>query len=168
MLEDLLTRDLMLVVCGSGAGRRSAELKQYYAGPGNKFWRTLARVGLTPRELSPPEYELLLTFGIGLTDVVKGQSGSDRELDFSGVHREVLRKKMLEARPRTLCFNGKRAALEFLGRKQVCFGLQPESLGTTDLFVAPSTSGAANASWDLSVWQQLADLVLARPAPEGR
>jgi TDG/mug DNA glycosylase family protein len=93
----------MLVVCGSAAGRRSAELKQYYVGPGNRFWRTLAQVGLTPRELSPPECELLLTFGIGLTDVVKGQSGSDRELDFSGVHAEVLRNKMLEFRPRCLC-----------------------------------------------------------------
>ena len=168
MLEDLLTQDLTLVVCGSAAGRRSAELKQYYAGPGNKFWRTLAQVGLTPRELSPSEYELLLTFGIGLTDVVKGQSGSDRELDFSGAHPEVLRNKVLEYRPRYLCFNGKRAAREFLGRKQVSYGLQPESIAETGLFVAPSTSGAANASWDLSVWQQLADLVLARPAPEGR
>ena len=168
MLEDLLTQDLLLVVCGSAAGRRSAELKQYYAGPGNKFWRTLAQIGLTPRELSPPEYELLLTFGIGLTDVVKGQSGSDRELDFSGGHSDVLRNKVLEYRPRYLCFNGKRAACEFFGRKQVRYGIQPESIATTGLFIAPSTSGAANASWDLSVWQRLADLVLNRPAPERR
>ena len=55
MLEDLLAKDLALVVCGSAAGRRSAELKQYYAGPGNKFWRTLARTGLTPRLLSVGE-----------------------------------------------------------------------------------------------------------------
>ena len=168
MLKDLLTQDLLLVVCGSAAGRRSAELKQYYAGPGNKFWRTLAQVGLTPRELSPSEYELLLTFGIGLTDVVKGQSGSDRELDFSGVHREELRNKILEYRPRYLCFNGKRAAQEFFGRRQVRYGIQPESIAATGLFIAPSTSGAANASWDLSVWQQLADLVLARSAPQRR
>jgi TDG/mug DNA glycosylase family protein len=120
------------------------------------------------RQLSPLEYELLLTFGIGLTDVVKGQSGSDQELDFSGVSAEVLRNKVLEYRPRYLCFNGKRAAREFLGRKRVRYGLQPESIATTGLFIAPSTSGAANASWDLSVWQRLADLVLARPAPERR
>jgi TDG/mug DNA glycosylase family protein len=166
VLEDLLTQDLVLVVCGSAAGRRSAERKQYYAGPGNKFWRTLAQIGLTPRKLAPPEYELLLTFGIGLTDVVKGQSGSDRELNFSGAHPGVLRNKVLEFRPQYLCFNGKRAAREFLGRKQVRYGLQPESVATTGLFIAPSTSGAANASWDLSVWQRLADLVLARPTPE--
>ena len=158
-------QDLALVVCGSAAGRRSAELKQYYAGPGNKFWRTLAQVGLTARELSPSEYELLLTFGIGLTDVVKGQSGADRELDFSGVHPEALQNKVLEYRPRYLCFNGKRAAQEFLGRRRVSYGIQPESIATTGLFVAPSTSGAANASWDLSVWKQLADLVHACPVP---
>ncbi len=51
MLEDLLAPGLALVVCGSAAGRRSAQLGHYYAGPGNKFWRTLARVGLTPIEV---------------------------------------------------------------------------------------------------------------------
>ena len=37
---------LKLVVCGTAAGDRSAQLGQYYAGPGNKFWRTLASLGL--------------------------------------------------------------------------------------------------------------------------
>jgi TDG/mug DNA glycosylase family protein len=166
VLEDLLKRDLKLVVCGSAAGRRSADLKQYYAGRGNKFWGTLAQVGLTPRELSPSEYELLLTFGIGLTDVVKGQSGADRSIDFDGADPKALRKKMLEYRPRYLCFNGMRAARVFLGLEGVSYGIQPESIAAIRLFIAPSTSGAANASWDLSIWQQLADLVPARRVPE--
>lgn len=161
MLDDLLARDLALVVCGSAAGRRSAELKQYYAGPGNKFWRTLAQVGLTPRVLDPSEYRLLLSFGIGLTDMVKGQSGADRELDYSGADPGAVRRKVLAFRPGCLCFNGKRAARAFLRRARVEFGQQPERIADTVLFVAPSTSGAANASWNPAIWQRLADLVRA-------
>jgi hypothetical protein len=49
MLTDLLTRNLDLVICGTGVGSRSAELGQYYAGPRNRFWRTLAQVGSDAR-----------------------------------------------------------------------------------------------------------------------
>ena len=162
MLDDLLAPDLPLVICGSAAGSRSARLRQYYAGPGNKFWATLAAVGLTPRRLEPSEYRELLGFGIGLTDLVKGQSGGDRELDFARAGRSELREKLLAYRPRILCFNGKRAAKEFLARDALGYGLQPERIGTSALFVAPSTSGAANAVWDPGVWRALADLVRAR------
>lgn len=163
MLEDLFAEDLALVVCGSAAGRRSAELKQYYAGRGNKFWATLARTGLTPSLLSPAQWPRLLEFGIGLTDLVKRQSGGDHEIDFRRAGRQELSAKIARLRPALLCFNGKRAASEFLGRRQVGFGVQSETIADTRIFVAPSTSGAANATWDPARWQQLADLVRALP-----
>jgi TDG/mug DNA glycosylase family protein len=162
MLEDLLAEDLPLVVCGSAAGRRSAQLKQYYAGPGNKFWRTLARTGLTPRLLSPPEWRELLAFGIGLTDLVKRQSGGDREIDFRRAGRGELERKIARLRPRILCFNGKRAASEYLGRPQPAFGFQRERIADTAIFVAPSTSGAASGSWDPGRWDELAEHVRER------
>jgi len=163
MLRDLLAEDLALVVCGSAAGRRSAQLKQYYAGPGNKFWRTLARTGLTPRPLSPPQWRELLGFGIGLTDLVKRQSGGDAEIDFRRAGRRALARKIARLRPGVLCFNGKRAASEYLGRREVAFGLQPERIGATRIFVAPSTSGAANGAWEPARWDELAALVRGLP-----
>ena len=159
VLDDLLKDGLKLVVCGTAAGAKSASLKQYYAGPGNKFWRTLFELGLTPRQLAPIEAELLLDFGIGLTELVKGQSGADSTLLFDGKGAESLREKMLDFQPRVLCFNGKRAAQEFLGTKTVAFGAQQERIGMTVLYVAPSTSGAANGSWDLSYWRDVAERV---------
>ena len=159
MLDDLLAPDLRLVVCGSAPGRRSAQLRQYYAGPGNKFWATLAAVGLTPRRLAASEWRSLLEFGIGLTDLVKDQSGGDRDLDFARADRAGLRAKLLRFRPRLLCFNGKRSAKEFFGRTSVAYGLQAEAIGATRLFVAPSTSGAANAAWDPAPWAALAERV---------
>ena len=164
MLEDLLAEDLPLVVCGSAAGRRSAQLKQYYAGPGNKFWRTLARTGLTPRLLSPPEWRELLAFGIGLTDLVKRQSGGDREIDFGRAGRRELERKLARLRPQILCFNGKRAASEYFGRRHVEFGEQTQRIADTRIFVAPSTSGAANGAWDPALWDELAARVRALPS----
>ena len=159
MLEDLLAPGLRLVVCGSAPGRRSARLRQYYAGPGNKFWATLAAVGLTPRRLTPSEWRSLLDFGIGLTDLVKDQSGGDRELDFARADRGGLRAKLLRFAPRVLCFNGKRSAQEFFGLRAIAYGLQDEVVGATRLFVAPSTSGAAAGAWDPAPWRALAERV---------
>jgi TDG/mug DNA glycosylase family protein len=159
VLEDVLAPGLALVVCGSAAGKRSAQLGQYYAGPGNKFWRTLAETGLTPRQLAPAEFRELLAFGIGLTDVAKGQSGGDREIDFSRSDPDALRAKLLRHVPCFLAFNGKRSAQVFLQSPRVEYGLQHEPVGATRLFVAPSTSGAANGSWDVAWWHDLAKLV---------
>jgi double-stranded uracil-DNA glycosylase len=160
VLDDILREGLKLVICGTAAGTRSAQLKHYYAGPGNKFWSVLAELKLTPRRLAPSEANLLLDFGIGLTDLVKGQSGADSGLRFDGTGSVSLREKMTDLQPRILCFNGKRAAQEYLGTRTVAFGVQEERIGNTALFVAPSTSGAANGSWDLSYWHDLADRVV--------
>jgi TDG/mug DNA glycosylase family protein len=153
---------LRLVVCGSAVGARSAALERYYAGPGNKFWRTLYDIGLTPYRLEPPEYRLVLQFGIGLTDLVKNQAGSDADIRFGDADRERLRATILQYQPRYLAFNGKGAAKHFFGRKKVDYGLQEPSIGETALFVAPSTSGVANRWWILGPWQDLARLVRQR------
>lgn len=154
MLPDILTAQLDLVVCGTAAGNKSAALKQYYAKRGNKFWQTLYLVGLTPRILAPAEYQDLLTYKIGLTDLVKTKSGIDSGLAKGDFGNAALAQKIRDYQPNYLCFNGKRAAQEFLGRK-VTYGLQPEQISQTNLFVAPSTSGAANRWWDIAIWADL-------------
>lgn len=168
MLPDLLARNLNLVVCGTGAGGRSAQLGHYYAGPGNRFWGTLAKIGLTPDELKPDQYERLLSFGIGLTDLVKRESGNDRDLRFNRADALILRAKLILHQPWYVCFNGKRVAQGFLGLSNVDYGVQEARFGRTVLFVAPSTSAATNGSWDLSVWQDLARRVRRPRGTSGR
>ena len=159
VLEDLFVENLDLVVCGTAAGHRSAALKQYYAGRGNKFWSILAEVNLTPCQLAPSEYKELLSYGIGLTDVVKHQSGGDSDIDFGDAEPGSVKQKIVRLKPRVFTFNGKRAAQVYLGRQNVTYGLQPDTVGETRLFIAPSTSGAANAYWQPELWRELANLV---------
>jgi TDG/mug DNA glycosylase family protein len=109
----------------------------------------------------PLDFPRLLDFGIGLTDLVKNQAGNDTAIQFDQVDRIRLTKALEEWQPRYLCFNGKRAAQEYFGSKPIAYGLQGQRVGRTGLFVAPSTSAAARASWDLRPWQELAALVAA-------
>ena len=159
MLPDVLKPDLKLVFCGTAAGRKSAELGVYYAGNGNKFWKTLFETGLTPRLLMPSEFSELLNWGIGLTDMVKDKSGMDKSLMRSDFKNNGLVEKINKYNPRYLCFNGKKAAKEFYGYNYVEYGLQEKSVYDTRIFIAPSTSGAANGFWDVSRWIKLANLI---------
>jgi TDG/mug DNA glycosylase family protein len=142
VLRDLLAPNLRVVFCGTALGTASAQRKLYYAGPGNRFWSILAAASLTPQRLSPECYGELLKHGIGLTDIVKDQSGADRGLRFNTDAATALEAKIREFHPTVLCFNGKRAAMEYLRKPTVQYGRHDTTIGNTIVFVAPSTSGA--------------------------
>ena len=158
MLPEVLKPDLKIVFCGTAAGRKSAELGFYYAGNGNKFWKTLFETGLTPRLLMPSEFSELINWGIGLTDMVKDKSGMDNNLMRSDFKNSGLVEKIKKYNPRYLCFNGKKAGKEFYGYNYVEYGLQEKRVYDTSIFIAPSTSSAANGFWDVKHWIKLANL----------
>jgi double-stranded uracil-DNA glycosylase len=164
VLEDVLADGLRLVICGSAASAASARVGAYYAGPQNRFWATLADIGLTEAPWSPHQFRELLQLGIGLTDIAKSQFGNDDTIRVLAADREALRDRIARYQPAILCFNGKRPAQQFLQRRAVSLGLQPTSVGRTRLFVAPSTSAAARGHWELATWHELARLVRRVPA----
>ena len=166
ILPDVLVPGLRVVFCGMAASKRSAQVKAYYAGPGNRFWETLHAVGLTPRQFTPDQFRALVEYGIGLTDLVKQQAGNDDELDLSHPDREGLRKRIEQSNPRTLAFVGKRAAQEYYDRRTVGYGRQAEMIGTSVVFVLPSPSGAARGYWDESHWRALAAFVASNDRSE--
>lgn len=157
ILPDLLAPGLDIVFCGSAVGAVSARRRAYYAGPGNAFWPTLHRVGLTPRQFRPEEYEQLLGLGIGLTDLAKEISGNDDILSHGDFDSARLKAVIARYRPRILAFTGKRAAQQFVGRA-VDYGRLAEREGPTQLFVLPSPSGAACRYWSSEPWRELARL----------
>jgi TDG/mug DNA glycosylase family protein len=161
ILSDILRPGLALVLCGSAPSRVSKEAQAYYAHPGNIFWQTLHEVGLTRRRLRPEEYSLVLDEGIGLTDLNKTEWGADSELSREALDVSGFTAKMQAHRPAVVAFTSKFAAQTFLGRRTVGYGLQPESLDGTRLFVLPSPSGRARRYFDPAPWRELAALVAA-------
>lgn len=158
ILPDVLRPGLALVFCGTAAGKRSAVEQAYYAHPGNMFWRALHAAGLTPRLLLPAEYPRLPDYGLGLTDVAKLHAGNDDELPRDAFDVPALRAKIEGYAPALLAFTSKAAARAVLCRA-ADYGLQPERIGASRLFVLPSPSGQARGHWDLAPWLALADVV---------
>jgi TDG/mug DNA glycosylase family protein len=158
ILPDVLESGLALVFCGTAAGKRSAADHAYYAHPGNLFWRALHQAGLTPHLLPAAEFALLPQYGIGLTDLAKHHSGNDKELPRDAFDVNALRAKIHRYQPRLLAFTSKNAARAVL-RRAVDYGLQEETVGSTQLFVLPSPSGQARGNWNLAPWQLLGDRV---------
>jgi len=80
MLKDVLTNNLEVVFCGTAKGEASATKGYYYAGPGNKFYGILHKVGFTPHRLEPKDCYGVNQFKIGLTDLVHTEFGNDSDI----------------------------------------------------------------------------------------
>ena len=159
-LPDLLAPDLDVVFVGTAAGHRSAAERAYYAHPGNRFWRTLHEVGLTPRLYAPQEFPKLTELGIGFTDMSKIGSGMDHEIAPEHFDATLFETKMRRFRPRAVAFTSKKAASVWLGLPtgKIELGQQTRTLADfPEIFVLCSPSGAATRYWDIRPWRDLAD-----------
>lgn len=157
VLPDMLRSGLRLVFCGTAPSNRSAALGAYYAGPGNKFWRTIHAIGLTPRLLQPSEWRLLDGLDIGFTDMAKAHFGMDRDLPAGAFDTPRLHAAIERHQPEILAFNGKAAAKAYFQTATIGYGRQAARIGGTGIWVLPSTSGAASGAWTIEPWQRLAD-----------
>ena len=163
-LPDQLQEHLRLVFVGTAAGQRSADVGHYYAHPGNRFWRTLHQVGITPRRYEPHEFSALRELGIGFTDICKLGAGMDHRALAFPIDIPAFREKMRRHRPMTIAFTSKKAASLFYGRptKAVTLGRQPPQQDLPIVFVLASPSGAASGHWSVIPWQELADWIRAQ------
>lgn len=167
-LPDLLAPHLSVIFVGTAAGKRSAELGHYYAGRGNRFWRTLHEIELTPRLFEPHEFRELLPLRIGLTDMSKLGCGMDRDVKHHDFDPQQFEDNIRRFRPRTIAFTSKKAASIWLdlGGKTCVIGYGQLVKRPTDfpeVFVLPSPSSAARAHWDIAPWQTLAKWIAGGP-----
>ena len=162
VLSDLLQPALRIVLCGTAAGTTSAAERAYYAHRQNKFWQTLHETGLTPDRLRPHQFRELLQHRIGLTDLVKAAAGMDRAVlpGLTAADRARLNDAIAAFSPQFLAFTSKTAGQKFFGGRRD-YGEQRELIGATRVWILPSTSGAANGSWQPEVWHRFADAVRA-------
>jgi len=156
-----MDQSLRVVLCGTAVGTASALAGAYYAHQQNKFWRILYETKLTPELLQPHQYRDLLNYRIGLTDFVKTHSGMDHQIPLSVLRESArirLRKSIESHRPKFLAFTSKAAGQNFLGGKRD-YGEQAETIADTRIWILPSTSGAANGSWQPEIWHRFAERV---------
>jgi TDG/mug DNA glycosylase family protein len=162
-LPDLLAPNLRVIFVGTAAGKRSAQLGYYYAGRGNRFWRTLHEIRLTPHQFVPDEDRDLLSLGIGLTDMSKLGAGMDHQVAKHEFDPKQFEDNVRCYRPRAIAFTSKKAASIWLGRaatRTIPYGRQQERPADfPEVFVLPSPSGAARSYWDIAPWQALADWI---------
>jgi TDG/mug DNA glycosylase family protein len=111
--------------------------------------------GLIPYKLTPNEFRKLTEHGIGLTDLVKHESGNDSVIHPTAADIKILRDKIELYKPAILAFNGKTPAKYFLGHV-VEYGFQIEGIDRTKIYVLPSTSRQAVRYWSEEHWHKLA------------
>jgi TDG/mug DNA glycosylase family protein len=152
-VRDVLAPGLDIVFCGINPGLYSGATGHHFARPGNRFWKALHGAGFTPRLLSPDEDMSLLTFGIGITNLVTRTTKGEADLGAgelrAGADRLVA--SVAELRPRALAVLGIGAYKTAFGRRGE-IGRQPDGLGTTRIYVLPNPSG-------LQARYQLPDLI---------
>lgn len=152
--HDILDHGQKVIFCSIGA--RSSQNGVYYGDSRNRFWTVLFRIGLIPEALSPSDYHTLPNHGLGLTELAKygkPDGSSNSEFDVAG-----FRSKIEKYAPLAVAFNGKRAAQEVYGYS-VHYGLQPEPIGASTVFVLPSTSGIARKYWNEWYWREMSEYV---------
>lgn len=148
MLQDYLKEDLDVVFVGTSVGIASASGGHYYRGNGNKFWEFLWEADLTGERLLISEQDaMVLEYGIGLTDVVKGKaSSSDSLLRSSDYDVPGFIAKIEAFKPFSVAFNGKEAAKKVfraLGKGEPQLGLANWTLAESRVYVLPSSSGSS-------------------------
>jgi double-stranded uracil-DNA glycosylase len=140
-IPDVLAPGLACVFCGINPGRVSAAAAAHFANPRNDFWRLLYDAGFTPRRFDPQEQFALLELGLGVTNAASRTtpgSGDLRKGDFDPVEFEA---RISAIAPRALAFVGKEAYRGLFGERPE-LGPQLRIIGSTGLFVLPSTSPA--------------------------
>jgi TDG/mug DNA glycosylase family protein len=147
-LEDIVARDLRVLLVAINPATPSAKSGHHFATPTNAFWRLLHASGLTTRLYVPAEARRLLEDGIGLVSLVDRPTRMASDLRPAELRAGARRlaTKIERWRPRTVALLGL-TLLPFVlpeadepgpGPKRATFGGAP-------VFVVPNPSGRNRA-----------------------
>ncbi len=149
-LLDVIGPRLRILFCGINPGLMSAETGHHFARPGNRFWPSLHLSGFTSRQLKPAEQGELLTYRLGITNVVARPSAKAGELSRAELVAggKQLVAKVLEYQPEWLAVVGVTAYRDAFGEPKAQMGLQERAIGSTRIWILPNPSGL-NAHYTL-------------------
>ncbi|MEU8226051.1 G/U mismatch-specific DNA glycosylase [Kribbella sp. NPDC048915] len=149
-IPDVIAQGLRVLFCGINPGLMSAATGHHFARPGNRFWPALHLSGFTPRQLQPSEQQELLTYRLGITNVVDRPSAKAAELTRAEfvAGGENLVRKVLDVRPEWLAVLGVTAYRDAFADRTAAVGKQDRMIGDTRVWVLPNPSGL-NAHYTL-------------------
>lgn len=146
----MIDSGLRVLFCGINPGLMSAETGHHFARPGNRFWPALHLSGFTSRQLKPAEQKELLTYRLGITNVVDRPSARADELTRAEyvTGGENLVKKVLHYQPEWLAVVGVTAYRDAFAERTARMGKQDRMIGDTRVWILPNPSGL-NAHYTL-------------------
>ena len=150
MVHDILAQGLRVVFCGINPGLSSAHQGYHFANPTNRFWKVIHLAGFTRKQLLPQEEEQLTETGCGITALVARPTVSAAEVTREELRTggEALKEKILACRPQALAILGKQAFSEAFGVRNPPWGKQDITLGDTQVWILPNTSGLSRIKLD--------------------
>lgn len=153
-LPDLVAPGLRVLLCGINPGLMSAAIGHHFGNPANRLWPALHLAGFTSRRLHPMESHELLTYGVGITNLVARATATAAELTADEIRDGVgpLTALLERHEPGYVAFLGLTSYRTAFGRKNAVVGPQEEMLAGARIWLLPNTSG-------LNAHYQLPDLV---------
>lgn len=142
-LPDILAEGLAVVFCGINPGLAAAASGHHFRGRGNRFWRVLHRAGFTPQEILPEHGRVILDYRCGLTTLVERPTAAAAALsraEFAAAAGQF-QQKIAQYAPGFVGFLGKAGYAALSGRREIAWGLQPDSLTGAAVWVLPNPSG---------------------------
>jgi len=149
-VPDVIGPGLRVLFCGINPGLWSARLRQHFARPGNRFWKTLQRAGFTDTVWRPEEQRRLLEVGCGITNLVARETASADELTADELRAggRALERKVRRYHPAWVAVLGVTAYRKAFDEPKAAIGRQERRLGGAGLWVLPNPSGL-NAHYQL-------------------
>jgi TDG/mug DNA glycosylase family protein len=139
-LADTVGPGMRLLICGLNPSEYSADVGIGFGRAGNRYWAAALAAGIVSRDRDPRA--ALIDHGVGMTDLVKRPTPRADALSSieyrTGLERVTRSVDWL--RPGAVCFVGLAGWRAAVDRKAVA-GVQPDGLGSTPVYVMPSTSG---------------------------
>ncbi len=145
---------LRLLIVGINPGLWTAAVNAPFARPGNRFWPSLHRAGLTSRLVDASrgfaleDEQDLCDRGIGITNLIGRATARADELSRAELHEAagVLTRRVTELRPSAVAISGITAFRTAFAQPKATFGLQVPSLlaawpPEVALWVVPQPSG---------------------------
>lgn len=153
LVPDVIAPQLKVLFCGINPSLYSAATGTHFARPGNRFWPALHAAGLTPEQLRPDQQQELLTYRLGVTNLVRRATRTAAELSAEELltGAEQLTQLVAKYQPQRIAFLGITAYRTAFSLPKAQLGQQAQRIADAEVWALPNPSG-------LNAHYQLADL----------